>query len=266
MKTLSKKFSDYFDKVYVINLVNRPERKKFIIDEFKKVGIYDDLMKEGKLEFVEAIRLPITQKAMDCMYMSGDVDFRYGDNGQRVGQFMCASEHYRVIKKSVLKNYQRIMVFEDDVCFLKDFSYIMKAIDEAPDDFKILHFEGFYWPLSDEDRNSHLDSMTKTVEEGHWVPFEQLRLWCASALIYSREGMEEYCEWQERKFIGPDHPTFWITDKCYAYSYPLIIQECKQEFKSDIIDYSSDIENINVYLTYYDYNNYYHSRDFENEE
>ena len=266
MRPLNVKFSDYFDKIYVINLVNRPERKKFIENELKAIGIYDELVATDKLEWVEAVKLPITQKAMDCMYQSGDVDFSYSNQSQKVGQFMCSSEHYRVIKKSIYKGYKRILVLEDDVCIMKNFQHIMRALEQVPDDFKILHFEGFYWPMGDEDRNEYLSVMSKTVEEGYWVPSERLKLWCTAALAYSREGMEEYCARQERKFISPDHPTFWMLDRGYAYSYPLIIQEAKTAFVSDINNYSSDIEEENVYLTYYDPNNYYHNKDFVNEE
>ena len=266
MRPLNIKFSDYFDKVYVINLVNRPERKKFIEEQLKAIGIYDELVKADKLEWVEAIKLPLTQNAMDCMYQSGDVDFSYADNRQKVGQFMCSSEHYRVIKKSIYKGYDRILVLEDDICIMKKFEYIMRALEQVPDDFKLLHFEGFYWPIGDDDRNDYLSVMTETVEDGYWVPSEQMKLWCTAALAYSREGMEEYCEIQERKFISPDHPTFWMLDRSYAYSYPLIIQERKTELVSDIANYSDSVEDINVYLTYYDYNNYYHNSDFTNEE
>lgn len=266
MKPLNIKFSDYFDKVYIINLVNRPERKQFIEKELKTIGIYDELVAADKLEWVEAIKLPLTQKVMDCMYESGDVDFSYSDNQQKLGQFMCTSEHYRVIKKSIYKGYNRILVLEDDVCIMKNFEYIMRALEQAPDDFKILHFEGFYWPMGDDDKNAYLSVMTETVDEGYWVPSEKLKLWCTAALAYSREGMEEYCSIQERKFISPDHPTFWMLDRGYAYSYPLIIQESKMAFISDISPYASDVEDVNVYLTHYDYNNYYHNKDFINEE
>lgn len=267
MKPLNIKFTDYFDKIYIINLVNRTERREFVENELKAIGIYDELVNSGKLEWVEAIRLPLTQKVMDCMYLSGDVDFSYADKQQKLGQFMCTSEHYRVIKKSIYKGYNRILVLEDDICIMKNFAYIMKALEQAPDDFKLLHFEGFYWPISEEDRNAYLDVMTETVEDGYWVPSEQMKLWCTAALAYSREGMEEYCGIQEEKFISPDHPTFWMLDRAYAYSYPLMMQESKVKFSSDIVGRSENgIEDVNVYLTYYDYNNYYHDTDFVNED
>ena len=119
--------------------------------------------------------------------------------------------------------------------------------------------------MGDEDRNEYLSVLTETPEEGYWVPSEKMKLWCTAALAYSKDGMEEYCRRQEEKFISPDHPTFWMLDRAYAYSYPLIIQEEKTEFVSDISTYSSGIESVNVYLTYYDYNTYYHNKDFINE-
>ena len=262
MKTLNSKFSDYFNKVYIINLVNRPDRKKFVENELKSIGIYDDLVSNHKLEWVEAIKLPITQKALDCMYQSGDIDFCYADRKQKVGQFMCASEHYRVIKKSIYKGYERILILEDDVCIIKKFEYIMKALEQAPDDFQILHLEGFYWPESDEVKQMYIDALSTSPDEGKWLECTKIKLWCTAALIYSREGMERYCREQEQKFISPDHPTFWFTERSYAYSFPLIIQENKIELNSDINEYGSGVEDVNVYLTYYNYSDYYHPKDF----
>ena len=73
---------------------------------------------------------------------------------------------------------------------------------------------------------------------------------------------KRYCREQEKKFISPDHPTFWFTERSYAYSFPLIIQEKKTELNSDINEYGKGIEEINVYLTYYNYSDYYHPKDF----
>ena len=36
------------------------------------------------------------------------------------------------------------------------------------------------------------------------------------------------------------------------------MQEKKSVFTSDMLNYSIDLEENNVYLEYYDYNNYYH--------
>ncbi len=259
MKTINtKKFLDYFDKIYLITLANRQDRKESIIKQFQTIGIYNDLINSGKFEVVETVRLPITQNALDAMATSGDISFRYSSEKQEVGQFMCASEHYRIIKRSYIHNLERILILEDDVCFLKEFKYILKALENAPDDFNILHLEGFYWPGNEEDQERYTTLLTPNIEEARWISSEEgFRLWCTSALIYSREGMRKYCEEQERLFQSPDHPTFWM-DNSYSYSYPLIMQEKKSVFTSDIVYYSQDIEDVNIYLKYYDYNNYYH--------
>lgn len=258
MKTLKQNFTDYFDKIYLLTMANRKERKNSVLKQFKTIGIYDELINSGKFEIVETVALPITQHALNCMGKSGDISFTYNNDEQRIGQFMCASEHYKMIKRSLINNYERILILEDDVCFIKEFNYIMKALQEAPDDFNILHLEGFYWPGGEEDQQRYVSRLTQNIEEGKWISSEEgFRLYCTSALIYSRKGMEKYCEIQEKLFQSPDHPTFWM-ENSYSYSYPLIMQEKKSIFVSDILPGAGDVESYNVYLTYYDYNNYYH--------
>ena len=260
MKKLKNNFVDYFDRIYLLTMANRKDRKYSVFEQLKAIGIYDELIKSGKFEVVETVKLPITQNALNCMAKSGDISFVYANDEQHVGQFMCASEHYKMVKRSLINNYERILILEDDVCFFKDFSKIMDALDTAPDDFKILHLEGFYWPVEQEEKERCLSFLTPNVDEGYWINTEEgFRVFCTAALIYSREGMQEYCQIQENFFQSPDHPTFWMNNS-YVYSYPLIMQEKKTVFHSDIIDneVSLDIEDVNIYLNYYDYNNYYH--------
>ena len=73
---------------------------------------------------------------------------------------LCASNIIKWIKRSLINNY--ILILEDDVCFIKEFNYIMKALEEAPDDFNILHLEGFYWP-GEEDQ--HISSNAKILRK-----------------------------------------------------------------------------------------------------
>lgn len=258
MKTLKERFVDYFDKIFVLTMANRKERIESVIKQFKEISIYDDLVMTGKLEIVETVQLPITQKALNCMAESGDIRFTYNNKEQRIGQFMCASEHYKIIKRSIINGYERILVLEDDVCFLKEFKYIMKALREAPDDFNILHLEGFFWPANEEQESRYLTRLTQNINDGKWVSSDEgFRLYCTAALIYSKTGMERYCSMQEKLFQSPDHPTFWM-ENSFSYSYPLVMQEKKSVFKSDILNNAVDIEKNNIYLKYYNYENYYH--------
>jgi GR25 family glycosyltransferase involved in LPS biosynthesis len=259
MKTVTQRFIDYFDRIYLLTMANRKERKNCVLKQFKEIGIYDELIGSGKFEIVETVKLPISQHAINLLGQSEDIDFTYNEaNVHRIGQFMCASEHYKMIKRSLINGYQRILILEDDVCFIKDFKYIMKALIEAPNDFNILHMEGYYWPYNELEENIYLERLAPNIEEGKWESCDNgFRLFCTAALIYSRNGMQEYCSVQENKFQSPDHPTFWM-ENSYAYTYPLIMQEKKSIFNSDILSNAEDVEDYNIYLKYYDYNNYYH--------
>jgi GR25 family glycosyltransferase involved in LPS biosynthesis len=53
------------------------------------------------------------------------------------------------------------LVLEDDVCFFKEFKHIMKALRETPDDFNILHLEGFFLPANEEQKSRYLTHLTQ---------------------------------------------------------------------------------------------------------
>lgn len=258
------RFSDYFDKVYLINLLEREDRKNFIINELKSLGIYDELIETNKLEIVEAIKLPwITENIVKAFADNGTGNL-YSCGSHNVGLYNCTCEHYKVMKKSMIKGYNRILILEDDACFLKDINAIIKALDTMPENFDILHLEGFYWPDGNyptwEDARGFLADTPATAR---WEPSTTMALWATGGLIYSRQGMEKYMKKQEEFLTGVDYYTCQMRENCYFYTYPLIRQENKSETTSDIATYTDGYEVNNVYLSKCNKDEYYHMKDFK---
>lgn len=258
-----REFYDYFDKIYVLNLLENKERRDFIINQFKAWGVYEKLYANNKLEIVEAIKLPwIDKKVVEMMGQLGHGDVKSLD-GYNVGAYNCACEHYKILKRSLMKGYNRIMVLEDDVCLLKDYNAFVNILETMPNQFDILHLEGFLFPPDDR-RGYFRDLMANTLEDGVWKDSSLMKMWDAGGLIYSKHGMEVVTNGQATELKLADHYTFWHTDNCYFYSYPLMIQEYKNVLKSDIISlYADDFENDNVLLDKIDMSLYYHMEDFK---
>ncbi len=90
----------YFDAIYVINLPARTDRRKQMVDQFRKVGIDPD---SAQVVFFDAIRPD--------------------DAGgfPTIGTRGCFLSHLGVLKAAQRAGHQRILVLEDDLNFSKDF-------------------------------------------------------------------------------------------------------------------------------------------------
>ena len=264
---MEKYIGDYFDKIYVLNLLEREDRRQFIVGELKAWGVYDRLISDGKLEIIEAIKLPwVKEPVVKAVNDNGFGTFRsYGVHN--VGLYNCTCEHYKIIKRSLLKGYNRILILEDDACLLKDMPRFLEALDTMPQSFKILHLEGYYWPNAQFPTwDDALSVLSDNLDTAEWKSCQLLPLWATGALIYSKEGMKYYTESQERYAMGVDYYTCVLQDDAFFYSYPLVRQEDKKETSSDIAaKYSSEYEKSNVYLAKSDRALYYHMEDFKND-
>jgi glycosyl transferase family 25 len=91
-----KNVIEYFDHAYVINLQDRTDRRRQVINEFQRIGI--DLPSK-KVDFFTAVRPPDK------------------GNFQDVGIRGCFNSHRSILQLADQNNLGNVLVFEDDVCF-----------------------------------------------------------------------------------------------------------------------------------------------------
>lgn len=118
-----------WDKIYIINLKRRPDRKKIMIDKLEKIGLRN-------YEFINAVDglKPKISKVFDELKAK---------NKTRIlnyGHFGCILSHIKVIKKAIANNYNRVMILEDDIEFPDDFIDRIFNIDVP--EFDILYLGG----------------------------------------------------------------------------------------------------------------------------
>lgn len=256
---MRRKLSDYVDKVYIINLLSRTDRRHFMVEQLKDLGFYDDLMLRNKLEIVDAVKFP---------GFNNEVLKTFNEQNESkigtTGLYFCALEHYRVLKRALYYGYEKILVLEDDACFYRDPEKLFDALDCAPSKYDILHIEGYYFP--DEKFPTIVDwqaVLADNIEDAKWYPHKDYRLWAAAALFYSKAGMEAIVSEQERIFCGSDTPTFFAEKNCYFYTYPLVIQENKDILTSDISIYVNGASLTNIYESKADKSKYFTITEYE---
>jgi len=108
--------NDYFDHIYCINLDFRTDRWEQCLAEFEKHGIKD----------VE--RISATSAA--------DINFPIN---VKPGEAGLINTHTRVIQDVIDKNYQRVLILEDDVEFADT---IHDCLESIPDNWQVVYFGG----------------------------------------------------------------------------------------------------------------------------
>lgn len=133
---------DYFDRAYIINLEDRTDRRREVVEEFRSIGI--DIPND-KIRFYNAQRP--TEKGT------------FPDIGTR-GNF---NSHRHVLQLAKQDGLRNVLVFEDDVSFRKiDPARIRQIVDRLDrEDWDIVHF-GYVTP-SDEGLEGPLAPWTETV-------------------------------------------------------------------------------------------------------
>jgi glycosyl transferase family 25 len=108
-------FFDYFDRVWVISLVERADRRRRVGRELVRVGMP---LTPGKVEFFDGIRA------------------RSADGFPSAGYHGCFLSHRAVLGRGVAWGCRRMLTLEDDVVFRPDFkareAAAVEAMERAP--------------------------------------------------------------------------------------------------------------------------------------
>ena len=117
------------DKVFIINLKERTDRKSFMLEQMNRWKI-------SNFEFFEAIKPTIEElNNWNSEYCSHEVNIMGGIKGKfdryRIGSLGCLKSHYEVIKLSLERGYKNVLILEDDTQFVRNFNEIHNEISEV---------------------------------------------------------------------------------------------------------------------------------------
>jgi GR25 family glycosyltransferase involved in LPS biosynthesis len=113
-----KSICSYFDKVYCINLEERTDRWDSCLEKFKEYGI-------------------VNFKRFEGIKVNGNL------SSKKLGQIGCSASFYNILKDARDKNYNNILILEDDFNFTvsKDemSEALGKAFEEMPKDWDMFY-------------------------------------------------------------------------------------------------------------------------------
>ena len=120
------------EKIFIINLKERTDRKKQIIEELNKYNITN-------YEFFEAIK-PTPREINDWNHKflhATRHDLQY-----QTGCLGCMKSHIKIMNLSLERGYKKILIIEDDAIFNDSLSKLQECTKVINDDYDILYLSG----------------------------------------------------------------------------------------------------------------------------
>lgn len=230
----------YFDAVFVLTLVETPERQEFIKDEFSKLGL------EG-WEFFYSCKYPHLDCLIDALNSSNQGKFRLPN------ELGCTLSHYSLIKQALYKGFKNVLIFEDDVCLPKNIELLVDYLESLPENYDVLQFGGF-------STQPELTDLLNKHKNDKWIKHYGFPIWNASMYALSQKGMVFWTMFQDKIMCVADMPLFTFSQEgmfsenilqSYMSNIPLHIQQNKDVLQSSIrnedeggdpdhIDYSTE--------------------------
>ena len=145
-------FFDKFDKeemkTYIVNLKKDIERREYISKLLNDADFLDK-------EFLEAVYGK--ELSVEQLNSEFDSDLAYKRYGRQLnlGEIGCTLSHFKAYKKLLASEDSRVLLLEDDITIMRDFSRIDGIADRLPEDEPyVLFLSGDYWykrmrPLED---------------------------------------------------------------------------------------------------------------------
>ena len=122
------KVNDFFDQVYLINLKRRPDKLKLCQELLAKLNIQFRVFEA--LDFIDGIPEDYPVKPIDGSFLGNYAP----------GAFGCYVSHLEVIKDAKKNNYDKILIFEDDVDADDNFvSLFSQKVKDLPQDWKLFY-------------------------------------------------------------------------------------------------------------------------------
>ena len=126
------------DKIFIINLAHRTDRKEHMISEMKKQNITN-------YEFFNAIR-PSIQDIIEwnpnfCSHVKSGMPSNKFLNYQ-IGCLGCLKSHLEVCKLALSRGYKNILIFEDDTEFTQEFNKLSEYSAQINNTYDMLYLCG----------------------------------------------------------------------------------------------------------------------------
>lgn len=176
-----------FDHIYCLHCLDYADRKPELDVELERVGI----LNSGIFEYYYSTKSPLLDYMRKAMREAGCASFVTEIDAH----FYCTYEHYRILKDALLRGFERVLIIEDDVRFLKDLTKLQTLIESTPDVDYVNYF-------------------THTIDPSRYLSYSRHGSWyfpgptdaALGAVCYalSHKAIEQFVANQESYFCNSD--------------------------------------------------------------
>ena len=181
-----------FDKILYINLEHRKDRKKQILSELKKTGIINN-----KFKRIDA--------------------FREKYNGH-IG---CCKSHIKALEYAKGKNYNHVIILEDDFIFTKPKKEVDIIINKFLSDYKenwdVIMLTTVHKKLEKIDNIDYIKNVNSASTSSGYIIQKHFYDKLIEKLKFCLKKMEEEMkEWSKTNIGKKKNETSWALDQCWS--------------------------------------------------
>lgn len=225
-----------FDKVYCINLINRPDKRSLAKESFDRIGL--------EVEFFDAIKYEFGTMCSNLIRTNKTGYF----NLNSTSEFGCFMSHYAILKKTKDMGYKSVLILEDDVCFLLDFNdKIQHYFNELPSDWDIISLYRVLYEISDKNK----------LENKLWCTY--YKSWSTMVYGLRNNGIDAMLDYYSVFPCIADLPLYNNLEneniKFYSTTKPLCVPNINM--KSDLRGVVHELSDKNKYLKNISFDDFY---------
>jgi glycosyl transferase, family 25 len=128
------------DKIFIINLKHRTDRKKLVLNELEKQKI-----PSSQYEFFNGVRPTIEDvfkwNENFCHHVLNDVQPKKREK-YLIGCLGCLKSHVEIAKLSLERGYNNVLVLEDDTEFINNYENISEYMKQIDNKYDMLYLSG----------------------------------------------------------------------------------------------------------------------------
>lgn len=167
-------WTKYFDAIWCISYLPYKTRKELMTKQLDRVGILDHPNFNWNITFDS----PYYEYLFNQLKTTNKLSYI-----SKLSEVKCALGHYSCIKKSQNQGYNKILILQDDVRFLKDLNQIELILNNRPENVDVIMFDKTLDPkmvnifFSETNRNK--------INEHYAKRTDKLILW-ATRMLYAK--------------------------------------------------------------------------------
>lgn len=166
---MSNSLDTYFDKIYIINLKRRTDRRDFMLNQMQKYNITNFQLFEATDRYDLDIELLNKEEKVaywgNKFFCTKTCSCKGKGHKLTIGEVGCMISHYRVCQDIIDNSYSRCLILEDDIRLNDPVNSFNNIISDIPSDWDLLYLAPYKRDL----KNYHTienNSFKKVINKG----------------------------------------------------------------------------------------------------